>query len=260
MILTVDIGNTNTVCGVFAKDGNLLCKFRIQSIHDKTTDEYAVMLLSLLERNDIDVKAIDGAIIASVVPQLQYIFNRVIHKYLNVKPLIVGSGVKTGISIRVDNPKEVGADRIANAAACLAGFEAPCVIVDMGTATTFDVLNASYDYIGGIICPGIMLASKMLRVNTAQLPEVSVKKPSSVVGKNTVQHIQSGIYFGYLEMINGLILRIIDEEFKDSGKVNVIVTGGMGHDISEGMKYDAIYEPNLTLNGLYAIYMRNKGF
>ena len=213
MILTVDIGNTNTVFGLYDKT-KLVYKFRVQSIHDKTTDEYASLLLTLLERNNVSPKSIDGAIIASVVPQLLYTFNRMIKKYLKITPLIVNNQLKTGITMKVDNPKEVGADRIANAVAGVKKYGKPCIVIDFGTATTFDIVNDNGEYIGGIICQGIMLASKMLRSNTAQLPEVSIKKPISVIGTNTVHSIQSGIYFGYLEMINGLLRRVLDEKFK----------------------------------------------
>ncbi len=256
MILTVDIGNTNTVFGIY-DDNNLIYKFRIQSIHDKTTDEYASLLLTLLERNNVNVSIIKGAVIGSVVPQLQYTFTRMIKKYLKLTPLLVNNKIKTGINMQVDNPKEVGADRIANAVAGVEKYGRPCIVIDFGTATTFDIVNQNGSYIGGIICPGIMLASKMLRSNTAQLPEVSIKKPSSVIGKNTVHHIQSGIYFGYLEMINGLLRRVLKEEFANNDKVNVIITGGLGNDISNDMEIKAVYEPNLTLDGLHILYKNN---
>ena len=255
MILTVDIGNTNTVFGIYNGE-KLVYKFRIQSIHDKTTDEYASLLLTLLERNQVNVSMLKGAVIGSVVPQLQYTFTRMIKKYLNIDALLVNSELETGITMQVDNPKEVGADRIANAVACVAKYGKPCIVIDFGTATTFDIINSEGAYIGGIICPGIMLASKMLRSNTAQLPEVSIKKPASVIGKNTVHHIQSGIYFGYLEMINGLLRRVLQEEFADE-KVNVIITGGLGNDISNDMEFKAVYEPNLTLDGLMMLYYNN---
>ena len=257
MILTVDIGNTNTVFGIYNGE-KLVYKFRIQSIHDKTTDEYASLLLTLLERNQVNVSMLKGAVIGSVVPQLQYTFTRMIKKYLNIDALLVNSELKTGITMQVDNPKEVGADRIANAVACVAKYGTPCIVIDFGTATTFDIVNSEGAYIGGIICPGIMLASKMLRSNTAQLPEVSIKKPVSVIGKNTVHHIQSGIYFGYLEMINGLLRRVLNEEFSNNSKVNVIITGGLGNDISHDMELSTIYEPNLTLDGLMLIYNKNR--
>ncbi len=247
MILTVDIGNTNTVFGIYNND-KLIYKFRIQSIHDKTTDEYASLLLTLLERNNVPVADIEGAIIGSVVPQLQYTFTRMIKKYLKINALLVNSEIKTGITMQIDNPKEVGADRIANAVAGVRKYGKPCIVID--------IINKNGAYIGGVICPGIMLASKMLRSNTAQLPEVSIKKPASVIGKNTVHHIQSGIYFGYLEMINGLLRRVLKEEFADE-KVNVIITGGLGNDISNDMEFKVVYEPNLTLDGLMMLYQNN---
>lgn len=255
MILTVDIGNTNTVIGIY-NDNKLLCKFRIQSIRDKTTDEYASLLLTLLERNNIDPSSIEGAIIGSVVPQLQYTFTRMIKKYLKLNALVVNNELKTGITMQVDNPKEVGADRIANIVAGVKKYGKPCIVIDFGTATTFDIVNQNGIYVGGIICPGIMLASKMLRSSTAQLPEVSIKKPVSVIGKNTVHHIQSGIYFGYLEMINGLLRRILQDEFYHS-EVMVIITGGLGSDMSNDMEMNAVYEPNLTLDGLMILYKNN---
>lgn len=256
MILTVDIGNTNTVFGIF-NEKKLVYKFRIQSIHDKTTDEYAILLLSLLERNNIKPSSISGAVISSVVPQLQYTFSRMLKKYLKVEPLIVSNETKTGIKLNIDNPKELGADRIANAVAGKEKFGSPCIIIDFGTATTFDIIDNEGNYTGGLICPGIMLASKMLRSNTAQLPEVSIKKPVSVVGKNTIHHIQSGIYFGYLEMINGLLKRVINEEFSGNKNVSIVVTGGLGHDMSVDMDMKSKYEPNLTLEGLFYIYHKN---
>lgn len=257
MILTVDIGNTNTVFGIYDND-KLMYKFRIQSIHEKTTDEYASLLLTLLERNNVSPNIIKGAIIASVVPQLLYTFNRMIKKYLKVTPIIVNNKIKTGISMKVDNPNEVGADRIANVVAGVKKYGKPCIVIDFGTATTFDIVNLNGEYIGGIICPGIMLASKMLRSNTAQLPEVSIKKPASVIGKNTIHHIQSGIYFGYLEMINGLLRRILIEEFNNNNSnAYIIVTGGLGNDISKDMEQKCTYEPNLTLDGLKILYDKN---
>ena len=153
MILTVDIGNTNTVLGIY-NDNKLIYKFRIQSIHDKTTDEYASLLLTLLERNNVNVAKIEGAIIGSVVPQLQYTFIRMIKKYFKINTLVVNSELKTGITMQVDNPKEVGADRIANAVAGVEKYGKPCIVIDFGTATTFDIINKYGAYIGGIICPG----------------------------------------------------------------------------------------------------------
>ncbi len=256
MILTVDIGNTNTVFGLYNDDDIVIYKFRIQSIHNKTTDEYASILLTLLERNNVFPNQITGAIIASVVPQLLYTFERVLKKYFNINPLIVNNTLNTGIQLLIDNPKELGADRIANISAGIVKYGKPCIIIDFGTATTFDIINEDGNYTGGIICPGIMLTSKMLRSNTAQLPEVSIVKPASVTGTNTVHQIQSGIYFGYLEMINGLLKRIISEQFQ-TNNIYIVVTGGLGSDIASDMEQKGMYEPNLTLDGLLFLYKRN---
>lgn len=255
MILVVDIGNTNTVCGVFDND-LLKAKFRLQSIHEKTTDEYAIALLTLLEKNNIIIKEIEGAIISSVVPRLTHTFSRVIYKYLNVESLIVSSNLKTGLKINIDNPLELGADRIVNSVATLEKYGYPALTIDLGTATTIDVLDNDGAYIGGVISPGLLLSSSILHSATAKLPEVSLKKPDSVIGRNTIHCIQSGIYFGYLEMVNGLIARIVRDYFKDNYPY-IVVTGGLGEEISNDMAKNAIYEPNLTLEGLLLIYKKN---
>lgn len=257
MVLVVDVGNTNTVVGVY-KDDDLICKFRLQSIPDKTTDEYASLLISLLNRNNVELKELKGSIISSVVPSLQYTFERVITKYLKLNVIKVNSEIEIGMKLEVDNPFEVGTDRITNAVAGIEKYGAPCIIIDFGTATTFDIVNSAGNYIGGIISPGIMLASKMLRLNTAQLPEVGIVKPKSVVGTNTITNIQSGIYYGYLEMINGLLKRVINEKFiNDEKQPKIIVTGGLGSNMSNDMELESSYEPNLTLDGLKILYHKN---
>lgn len=256
MILAVDIGNTDTVFGVYDVD-RLTVQFRIQSDKSKTTDEYAALIMSLFDMRNLDYRKIEGVIIGSVVPSLTFTFSRFVSKYLNIEPLIVGSGLKTGISVRTENPKEVGADRIANAVGAVAKFGAPCVVVDFGTATTFDIVNRLGEYIGGVICPGVKLAASVLHSNTAKLPEVDIKKPSSVIGKNTIHSIQSGIYYGYLEMMNGLLERIRLEEFKDVSDLKIISTGGLSRLFTKDLRYDITYEPHLTLNGLRVIYEKN---
>lgn len=257
MILAIDIGNSNIVFGIY--DGeNLVYQFRVRSEHTKTTDEYASSILYLIERNGIDIKNILGVVISSVVPTIGFTIDRFVRKYLGVAPMEVGAkNVKTGINIKMDNPAEVGADRIVNAAAAVDRFGAPCVIIDFGTATTFDVVNRLGEYIGGVICPGVMLSAEALHSNTAKLPEVSVAKPKYVVGKNTIHSMQSGIFYGYLSLINGLLDKITVEEFKSEEGVNVIVTGGLGSMFFKEIKYKAVYEPSLTLYGLKIIYEKN---
>lgn len=256
MIFAVDIGNTNVVIGIF-ENGKIRNNFRVQSNTLRTTDEYASIIMRLMETEKIKPEQITGVIIASVVPRLIYTFSKLSRKYLDLEPVVIAPGIKTGISIKMENPKEVGADRIVNAVAAkqMAGF--PAIVVDFGTATTFDVINRDGDYIGGVICPGIKLSSQILHSNTAKLPEVEIEKVESVIGKNTIHSIQSGIYYGYLAMVDGILERIIAEEFKE-GDVNVISTGGLGSVFTGESAYIQRYEPNLTLEGLRMIYEKNE--
>ncbi|PLX71205.1 MAG: pantothenate kinase [Denitrovibrio sp.] len=256
MIFAVDIGNSNIVIGIF-EDGKIRSNFRVQSNTLRTTDEYASTIMRLMETEKIKIEDITGVIIASVVPRLIYTFTKLSRKYLDVEPLVIAPGVKTGISIKMENPKEVGADRIVNAVAAkhITGF--PAVVVDFGTATTFDVINKDGDYIGGVICPGIKLSSQILHSNTAKLPEVEIEKVDTVIGKNTIHSIQSGIYYGYLAMLDGILERIIKEEFEGQ-MVNVISTGGLGSVFTGESEYIQSYEPNLTLEGLRLIYEKNE--
>jgi len=256
MIFAVDIGNTNVVIGLFDK-GKVHSNFRFQSSTLRTTDEYASTIMRLLENEKIKTSDINGVIIASVVPRLIYTFTKLSRKYLKVEPIVIAPGIKTGLSIKMENPKEVGADRIVNAVAAktMAGY--PAVVVDFGTATTFDVINRDGDYIGGVICPGIKLSSQILHSNTAKLPEVEIEKVDTVIGKNTIHSIQSGIYYGYLSMLDGILERIFEEEFGGE-KVNVISTGGLGSVFTGESQYIERYEPNLTLEGLRIIYEKNQ--
>lgn len=256
MIFAVDIGNTNVVIGVF-EGGVIRSNFRVQSNTMRTTDEYASTLMRLMESEGIKISDISGVIIASVVPRLIYTFSKLSRKYLNIDPLVIAPGIKTGISIKMENPKEVGADRIVNAVAAKHFVGYPAIVVDFGTATTFDVVDAKGDYIGGVICPGIKLSSQILHSNTAKLPEVEIEKVDSVIGKNTIHSIQSGIYYGYLAMVDGIIKRIIEEEF-EGVDVHVLSTGGLGSVFTGESAYISRYEPNLTLNGLKLIYEKNQ--
>lgn len=256
MIFAVDIGNTNVVIGIF-ENGSIRCNFRVQSSTLRTTDEYAAIILRLMESEGIKPSDISGVIIASVVPRLIYTFNKFARKYMDLDPIVIAPGVKTGISIKMENPKEVGADRIVNAVAAKQMFGYPAIVVDFGTATTFDVVNRDGDYIGGVICPGIKLSAQILHTNTAKLPEVEIEKVDTVIGKNTIHSIQSGIYYGYLAMLDGILERIIEEEFKGE-KLNIISTGGLGSIFAGESAYIERYEPNLTLEGLRLIYEKNQ--
>lgn len=255
MIFTVDIGNTNIVIGVF-EGKNLIANFRLATDVLRTTDEYAATILLLLNGQGIECKKIKSTVISSVVPQLIYTFSKLSRKYFNVEPLVVGPGVKTGLKIKLENPKEVGADRVVNAVAAIEQYGTPVIVVDFGTATTFDVVNKLSEYLGGVIYPGIKLSASILRSKTAKLPEVEIEKCNKVVGNTTINSIKSGIYFGYLSLVDGIIERIIDEQFKGE-RVNIIATGGLGSIFIDDSKYLKIYEPNLTLNGLRLIYEKN---
>lgn len=256
MIFAVDIGNTNTVIGIF-KDDKLAYSFRLDSDQKKTTDEYAAVIMLLMEKKGFKIEDIRGVIISSVVPALVYTFSKIAAKYLNTEALVIGPGVKTGISIKMENPKEVGADRIVNSVAAKVLYGVPSLIVDFGTATTIDTVNERGEYIGGVICPGVKLSVEMLKSNTAKLPAVEIEKPETVTGKSTIHSIKSGIYYGYLSMVDGLIHRIIQENFSGDKPVNIIATGGLGRYFMSDSVFIKHYEPDLTLLGLKFIYEKN---
>lgn len=255
MILAVDIGNTNIVIGVFNK-GEIIFNSRLATDYQKTTDEYAAIIMLLLKNSNIEIKDLRGAIISSVVPQLIYTFTKLSKKYLLKEPIVVGPGIKTGVPIKLENPKEVGSDRIVNAAAVIANYGFPAIVIDFGTATTFDVINEKGEYIGGVICPGVKLSASILHQKTAKLPEVEIEKCEKVIGTNTISSIKSGIYFGYLSLVDGIIERIINERFNNIDP-KIIATGGLGSVFLGESKYIKRYDPNLTLNGLRVIYEKN---
>jgi len=255
MIFAVDIGNTNIVIGVFDKD-DIIFNSRLATDYQKTTDEYAAIIMLLLKNSGIEPSNIRGVIISSVVPQLVYTFSKFARKYLYKEPLIVGPGLKTGVPIKLENPKEVGSDRIVNAAAVIKYHRYPAIIIDFGTATTFDVINENGEYIGGVICPGVKLSATILHQKTAKLPEVEIEKCDKVVGTNTINSIKSGIFYGYLSLVDGIIERIIEEKFKNMDPC-IIATGGLGSVFMGESKYIKKYDPNLTLIGLKVIYEKN---
>ncbi len=256
MILAVDIGNTNIVLGIFEGD-KIKCSFRLHTDTQRTTDEYASTIMLLLKNRGVEITDIKGVIISSVVPQLIYSFTKLATKYMNIEqPMVIAPGVKTGMPIRYENPKEVGADRIVNSVAGREKFGAPVIVVDFGTATTFDVVNAKGEYTGGVICPGVKLSAGILHSKTAKLPEIEIEKVERVVGKNTIHSLQSGIYYGYLSMLDGLLERIMTEEFGRCD-IAVVATGGLGSVFARDSKYIGHYDPDLTLTGLRLIYEKN---
>lgn len=258
MLLVVDIGNTNTVIGVFRKH-NLLFDFRIGTDPMRTSDELLVTINELLQINKISKEDIEDIIIASVVPNLVYSWQSASMKFFGKKPLVVGEGTKTGMNIKVDNPKEVGADRIVNAVAAYEKYKSPMIVVDLGTATTFDVINSAGDYIGGPIAPGIKISSEALFMRTAKLPKIELHPPKRAIEKNTSENMNSGIVYGYIGLIDNIIEKMI-EELKEMGEdlndLKIISTGGYSYLLANASKYIEIVDRDITLEGLRIIYER----
>ena len=257
MLLAFDIGNTNIVIGVFQED-NLLADWRIASDRNKTHDEYGLLVQQLFQCSNLKREDVDDIIVSSVVPNLTDVIKRTCEQYFHLAPLVVGHGLKTGMPIRYDNPREVGADRIVNAVAAIEEYGAPLIILDFGTATTFCVVNEKGEYLGGAIAPGIGISLNALVERTAQLPKVEMNVPEKVIGKTTVHAIQSGLLYGYCGLVDGMVRRIADEMELPLETIKVIATGGLAeliHANSETIQY---VDQMLTLKGLRTLYNRNE--
>lgn len=253
MLFTVDIGNTNITLGAY--DSNQLCfTARLATDTRRTDDQYAVEIKSLLDLYCIDPTDIEDCIIASVVPSVGKSVSNAISKLCHIVPLVLGPGVKTGLNIKIDNPAQLGADLVAGAVGALETYTMPCVIIDMGTASTISVLDKNGTFLGGVIAAGVRLTLKALTENTAQLPSIPIEAPKSVIGSNTVESMQSGLVFGAASMIDGL-LEMIEDELGE--RPTVIATGGLSKEIILHCKNDIIYNENLLLEGLRAIYEKN---
>jgi type III pantothenate kinase len=253
LIFVIDVGNTNIVLGAYEGD-KLKHHWRIETHRNRTGDEYGMMIKSLFDYAGLSFSDIKGIIISSVVPPIMFSLERMCQNYFHVKPLIVGPGTKTGLNIKSDNPKEVGADRIVNAVAAIHEYGSPLVIVDFGTATTYCYINEDKQYIGGAIAPGIGISTEALYTRASKLPRIEITRPENVIGKNTVAAMQSGVLFGYVGQVEGLVKRM-----KAESKVNptVIATGGLAQLIADESTCIDIVDPYLTLKGLLLIYHRN---
>ncbi|WP_260288348.1 type III pantothenate kinase [Peribacillus aracenensis] len=254
MIFVLDVGNTNTVLGVYDED-ILKYHWRIETSRHKTEDEYGMVIKSLLQHEDLSFDQFDGIIISSVVPPIMFALERMCKKYFGIKPLIVGPGIKTGLNIKYENPREVGADRIVNAVAGIQEYGSPLIIVDFGTATTYCYINEDKQYMGGAIAPGINISTEALYSKAAKLPRIEISRPEGIIGKNTVSAMQAGILYGYVGQVEGIVNRIKEQSNLEP---TVIATGGLATLIANESTVIDVVEPFLTLKGLQLIYKRNR--
>ncbi len=254
MLLVIDIGNTNTVLGIY--DGDVLAHhWRLATSRSRTSDEYGVLIRQLFEMAPHAIERIDGCIVACVVPPMQSTIVSMVERFFDLKPLVVGPGIKTGMPILYENPREVGADRIVNAVAAFERYQTSCVVVDFGTATTFDAISEDGRYLGGSIVPGVTISAEALFQRASKLPRVEIAAPDRVIGRNTVSSMQSGLLFGYVSMVDGMVDRIAEEMV---APLRVIATGGLSGLFAEHSRRIEDFDPDLTLVGLKILFERNQ--
>ncbi|HOQ76056.1 MAG TPA: type III pantothenate kinase [Thermoclostridium sp.] len=255
MLLAIDVGNTNTAIGVY-KERTLVGNWRISTSKERTSDEIGMLLLSMLEHDGISPGMITDVIMCTVAPPVMHSMSNAIRKYLDKKPILVEPGIRTGINIKYENPREVGSDKIVNAAAAINLYGGPVIIVDFGTATTFCAVNSRRDYLGGVICPGIKISAEALFEKAAKLPRIEIAKPKNVIGKTTVTSMQSGIIHGYVGQVDHIV-SLMKQEMDEPG-IKVVATGGMARLIASESKTIDEVNPFLSLEGLQIIYEMNR--
>jgi type III pantothenate kinase len=267
MLLALDVGNTNTVLGLYrlAADGSaeteLSAQWRVTTHRTQTVDEYGVLFSNLFNLHGLSTSDVKHIIISSVVPPVESTLAQVCESYFTIKPLFVEPGIKTGMPVLVDNPTELGADRLVNAIAAFEKYGGPAIIVDFGTATTFDVVSARGEYLGGIISPGLGISADALFSRAARLGRVDIKRPAKVIGANTVAHIQSGLYYGYIGLVDGILERMVAEmgtDPNDPAAPKILATGGLARLIAEDSRYISTIDDMLTLDGLRIVFERNR--
>ncbi len=253
MLLAIDVGNTETVVGVF-RDEDLAWRWRMATVPDRTADELALLFGGFLQQQELSFdRNVTGVVLSSVVPSATQAIREMVRRYFRFQPVVVEPGVKTGVPVLTDNPKEVGADRIVNALAAFTRYGGPCVVVDFGTATTFDCVSERGEYVGGAIAPGLQVAAQALFEHTARLPLVELVTPQAAIGKNTVESVQSGLIFGYAALIDGMVERIA----KELSQPTVVATGGLASVVIGECRAVDHHEPWLTLEGLRLVFEKN---
>jgi type III pantothenate kinase len=256
MLLVIDVGNTNITLGIF-KGEELLGDFRMTTKFLRTSDEYGILILALLETRGVTPNDVEAVILASVVPGIMHSLKNSIMKYFNIKPFEIGTGTKTGIKIATANPKEIGSDRIVDAVAAYELYGGPLIVIDFGTATTYDMITEDGAFIAGITSPGIRICANALWNETAKLPEIEIKKPKSILAKETISSMQAGLVYGYIGQTEYIVRKMIEES--GFSNVKVIATGGLGKIIADETDTIQIYDPMLTLKGLKIIFNKSKG-